>query len=582
MIGSAKTIPPLHSISTAWRCCCFTWIIQLSLLSSLHAGGGPENVFLVVNPLQHDSLTIANHYAGLRQIPASNVYYLEWSGDPFDTDIETFRAQILGKVLSEIEARKLSRQIDYVAYSSGYPYAVNFSSDLGGAPKFAKGSLTGLTYLHELSRVKGGAFTSGTANNYMRLPNVPTPGVRSVGFRGRYRWGNGGQRLRNGGRSYLLSVMLGFTAGKGNTADEVIDYLHRSAYADGSDPAGKIYYMRNQDIRSKTRHGSFPEAVAELEQMGITAEIGEGILPLSTNDVQGAMIGFANFDWPASQSQILPGAICENFTSFGGVLKGSGQTPLSEFLRHGAAGSSGTVVEPYAVAAKFPHPMIQVHYARGCSLAEAYYQSVRSPYQLLIVGDPLCRPWARIPQVSVDGLKSGDNVAGAVKVAPQADWPSGQQTGRFEFYLDGRWLTDCAPGGTLEFDSTRLPDGYHELRAVAIDSTPIENQGRIIIPFTVKNRERIMEWLASPPQTVRLDQRLTISARSPGSARISLFHNRRRVATIEGEEGKMTFDVAALGYGPVAIRTVGISEGSRLDYVFGKPIKVNVLSQWQP
>ena len=49
--------------------------------------------------------------------------------------------------------------------------------------------------------------------------------------------------------------------------------------------------------------------------------------------------------------------------------------------------------------------------------------------------------------------------------------------------------------------------------AVAIDSTPIENQGRIIIPFTVKNRERIMEWLASPPQTVRLDQRLTISAR---------------------------------------------------------------------
>ena len=42
--------------------------------------------------------------------------------------------------------------------------------------------------------------------------------------------------------------------------------------------------------------------------------------------------------------------------------------------------------------------MIQVHYARGCSLAEAFYQSVYAPYQLMIVGDPLCRPWANIPR----------------------------------------------------------------------------------------------------------------------------------------------------------------------------------------
>ena len=60
-----------------------------------------------------------------------------------------------------------------------------------------------------------------------------------------------------------------------------------------------------------------------------------------------------------------------------------------EFLRHGAAGSSGTVTEPYAIQAKFPTPFIQTVYAHGYTLGEAFYQSVSGPYQLLIVGDAL-------------------------------------------------------------------------------------------------------------------------------------------------------------------------------------------------
>ena len=33
------------------------------------------------------------------------------------------------------------------------------------------------------------------------------------------------------------------------------------------------------------------------------------------------------------------------------------------------------------------------YYAAGMSLAESFYLAVESPYQLLIVGDPLCRPY---------------------------------------------------------------------------------------------------------------------------------------------------------------------------------------------
>ena len=151
----------------------------------------------------------------------------------------------------------------------------------------------------------------------------------------------------------------------------------------------------------------------------MAAEIVEGTLPEGKNDVQGAMLGVADFNWKASHSTILPGAICEHFTSFGGDMHASaGQTPLSELLRYGAAAASGTVTEPYAIPHKFPSPMMQVHYARGCTVAESFYQSVLCPYQLLIVGDPLCRPWANIPEITVAGVTAGETVHGEIKVKP--------------------------------------------------------------------------------------------------------------------------------------------------------------------
>ena len=113
--------------------------------------------------------------------------------------------------------------------------------------------------------------------------------------------------------------------------------------------------MQNGDIRSKVRQAGFPDAVKKLKALGVAAEIVEGNVPEGKNDVQGAMLGVADFDWKASQSTILPGTICEHFTSFGGDMHaGAGQTPLSELLRYGAAAASGTVTEPYAIAQQVP------------------------------------------------------------------------------------------------------------------------------------------------------------------------------------------------------------------------------------
>ena len=101
--------------------------------------------------------------------------------------------------------------------------------------------------------------------------------------------------------------------------------------------------------------------------------------------------------------QLLPGAMADNLDQHGWRHEGrGGQTTSSEMIRAGAAGSSGTVTEPYALQEKFPHAQMYVAYARGASLAEAFYSYVTGPYQLLIVGDPLCQPCSPAPQPHVD------------------------------------------------------------------------------------------------------------------------------------------------------------------------------------
>jgi len=471
------------------------------------AGGGPENVFVVVNPRSWASQTIANHYCSLRRIPPGNVVYVDWDQSVTATDVETFRKKILGPVVEAINRRKIAHQIDYIVYSSDYPYAINVAGDLSGKPKNAVGSITGLTYLWGFVMAKRPDYAAMNCNLYMRTPLAPRGSVLATrpthGFRSRYRWSREGQIVPNDGVRYALSTMLGYTSGRGNSVGEVLNYLQRSVLADGTHPKGTIYFVKNSNVRSSTRHEAFPEAVRLLEKLGVAAEVVDGTVPRNRKDVQGAVIGTASFSWGSSGSTIRPGAICEHLTSYGGILRaGAGQTPLTELLRHGAAGASGTVVEPLAIQHKFPHPMMHVHYARGCSLAEAFYQSIFGPYQLLIVGDPLCRPWAKIPIVSVEGLTPGQTVKGKIAVKPSARTAPSAKIDRFELFLDGTLKGAWRPTERFNLNTEGLREGYHDLRIVAVEDSPIETQGRMLIPITVNNRGRTIRAQTRPADAV--------------------------------------------------------------------------------
>jgi hypothetical protein len=548
---------------------------SLLVTASAFAGGGPENVAIIVNAKSEASLTIANHYAHLRQVPAVNLVRIDWDGSLDVIPVEEFRTKILQKSITTLAQRGVLGQIDYLVYSSDFPYAIDFSGDgkVRGIPEEARiaftptGSITGMTYLWQSVLARSPDCVGLRTNQYMRAADGQVRDTAPRGFRSWHGWGRDGRQVATGGAHYMLSMMLGATSGRGNSVSEVLNYLSRSAASDGTRPKGTIYLVQNNNVRSQRRHEHFPQVVRELEALGVRAEILTGETPNGKKDVQGTMLGTSNFDWKATGSTILAGAFCDHLTSYGGsISKNFSQTLLTEFLRHGAAGASGTVIEPTAQPEKFPHPLVHAYYAHGCTLAEAIYQSVFGPYQLLVVGDPLCRPWADIPRVRVPGVIRGGEVAGVLTLRPEATFKRpGVGAAHWELFIDGVRVARNKGLDEAKLDTKTLSDGHHELRLVVVDDTPIETQGRAIVPVVVNNFGRRVT--ISPPATpsVRHGQPLVVTIKTSDAERVVVTAQQHVVGELKGKEGRVTIDTRQLGPGPVALRAVayGAKEGDR-------------------
>ena len=520
-------------------------------------GGGPEAVFLVANSRSWASLAVAHHYASLRQIPPCNVFYLDWPHSTDAIDINSFREKLLMPVLGAMQTRKVLPQIDYIVYSSDFPIGINFVSDLGdqkSIPQAAPtGSLTAMTYFASQVLNKNYGFVSMKGNFYMRQLDSYERPATSQEFRSWYGFGREGNLIEGGGQSYILSAMLGVTSNYGLSVPETIEYLRRAKEADGTKPKGTIYYCITGDsARSGTREPQFRVALESLKQLGIRAEVVRNKLPVGKKDVAGLLTGIKEFDWKASQSTLLPGALCDNFTSYGGMFTPHDQTRLTEFLRYGAAAATGTIFEPFAFAGKFPTSFAQVHYARGCNVAESVYQSVACPYQLILVGDPLCAPWAVAPTISVEGFKPGATVKGKIVLRPEGHGGT-ESVDRFELYVNGVFTARCATNGTLEFDTTTAPDGWAELRVVGTEAGRIETQGRLILPVRIDNLKRKFDFSCSVKGTAKWKTPITLKANAPGATRIEFTERSESIGKIEGEKGEIEIDPQTLSSGPVVL-----------------------------
>jgi hypothetical protein len=280
------------------------------------------------------------------------------------------------------------------------------------------------------------------------------------------------------------------------------------------------------------------------------------VAPPNKPDVAGLTTGFATVDFKRSGSTLLPGALVDNLTSYGAKFTTrpplDPQTRISEYIRLGAAGASGAVIEPHAIPQKFPSAALHVHYARGCSLAEAFYQSIAAPFHLIVIGDPLCQPWAVAPNVAVSGLAEGATLSGVASITATARYPDARQASRFELYVDGVRNQAAAAGSPMSLDTTKLADGWHELRVVAIDNTPIAVQGAWIGQVQVKNGDGALE-LTAPVKRVAVDGTVILAVTSTAQEDAQIMHNGRVVGTAAGGSGSVEIEAKLLGKGRTAL-----------------------------
>lgn len=352
---------------------------------------------------------------------------------------------------------------------------------------------------------------------------------------------------------YLLSTSLGVVGNhsKTNTVDEIISYLKRSVAADQTSPKGKFYFSSTQDVRTKTRLPYMPSAINSLNRLGFSSEMITTELPQNATAVLGVTVGAASFDWKASGSKFQAGAIGDNLTSYGAVFdRANSQTTIAEFLRAGVAGASGTVIEPMSIPYKFPHPMIHAYYARGFCLAEAFYMSVNGPYQLLVVGDALCQPFAKPPLIEAKLELEQQLVKGSVPIqlSFRDKSPLAQ---RIDLYVDGLRIGTMAEPAQIQIDTTKHADGYHELRFVAIGADSPQATSRAIVPLQFDNHGRAVTLEA---EALGKNVQVKVKAQGADSVKVLAFHE----VVGEKKEGEfeLTVPAAQLGAGPIMIQAV--------------------------
>jgi len=254
---------------------------------------------------------------------------------------------------------------------------------------------------------------------------------------------------------------------------------------------------------------------------------------------------------------------------------GAGQTPLSEFIRHGASGSSGTVTEPYALQQKFPFPFIHVHYAAGSSLAEAYYQSVSGPYQLLIVGDPLCQPWARPPSFHIEGLSNGQSLTESKEVSVGLPEEPAEAISKIHWFLDGQLRQTGKTDEPFKLNYTSLDAGFHELRAVAVADSPVASQARQLIEFQKEAPDVPTLEVVVPQKPVPINDEIAVSLKAAGATKIELFCNHRLLGTIDDSNGSVTVSAASLGLGKIRLTAKATFENEVVRV--GEPASVTIV-----
>lgn len=309
-----------------------------------------DQLGVIVNDDDPDSVAIAAYYREKRGIPAANVIHVRFKPGRSTLAREEFVN------LKRLVDRKTPQNVQAYALTWAQPYRVDCMSITSA---FAFGF--------------DPAWCANSCKPTQQSPYFNSSVTRPYAV-------------------YRMRPTMSLAAASVAEARKLID---RGVASDGSNPAGTAYLVSTTDKNRNVRAAGYA-SVRALMQSVMPTEIVEANALENKPDVMFYFTGLAQV--PAIDSnRFLPGAIADHLTSAGGELFGGGQMSSLRWLEAGATGSYGAVVEPCNFPAKFPVPgIVMAHYLQGETLIEAYWKSVQMPGQGVFIGEPLARPFAGI------------------------------------------------------------------------------------------------------------------------------------------------------------------------------------------
>jgi uncharacterized protein (TIGR03790 family) len=354
---------------------------------------GPDNVLLVINDASAASVQIGEFYARKRSIPQDHIVHLKTvTTDAIDRP--DYSKSIEGPVADWLGKNRLQDRVLYIVLTKGVPLRVAGTEGRDGTVSSVDSELT-LLY----RRMVGTAITIRG-----RLPNPYYLGDRAISEARPF--------TRFGSDIYLVTRLDGFTT------DDVLKLIER-----GAAPVreGKIVLDQKATLLDRGGDQWLAQAADRLEQAGAAGRV---VLEASKAIAATPEPVIGYYSWgsndPAAQLRrfglkFVNGAIGGMYVSTDGRtfaeppakwvpsdpegrgprFGGSFQSLAGDLIRDGITGVSAHVAEPFLDATVRPQILFPA-YVSGLNLAEAFYLAVPFlSWQTVIVGDPLCTPFAR-------------------------------------------------------------------------------------------------------------------------------------------------------------------------------------------
>ncbi len=328
-----------------------------------------KQVLLIINSASSDSREIGAYYRAKRKIPKDNVIIINVSATE-NISTQEFNSGIKTPIQEAI--RNSPNSINYIVLTDGIPIRLDHD---GGYS--VDGHLATLN-----SKIP--AITELKRENIERSAN-PYYGATSRFSSAKY-------------NMYLVTRLIGYTV---EDAKRLVDNSIAAT------PARGPFFFDQAGNRKTTSYGllqSLMERSSEnLAQKGFTTTLETtDTFTAPTEPVMGYVSWGSNdgaFN-PETYKKVkfLPGALSETFVSTSGrTFKPTvgGQSLIVELIAQGVTGVKGYVSEPYTFALAQPDILFD-RYVQGFNLAESFYAA--SPvvkWKDIVVGDPLCNPYAR-------------------------------------------------------------------------------------------------------------------------------------------------------------------------------------------